>query len=133
MKLGVNKVEAIALTLFLFCIPSILDYFQLLENQYISSIKQLYNLRIPRPSISHLYLFLFFLILISCKKNTQFKLAQLVSIGSIFALMWGSFYYNFIISGITFIMYYFYITHQSNQKIIDDFSDLVKIVISLKK
>ena len=129
MKLGVNKVEAIALTLFLFCIPSILDYFQLLEIQYIGSIKQLYNLRIPRPSISHLYLFLFFLILISCKKNTQFKLAQLVSIGSIFALMWGSFYYNFIISGITFIMYYFYITYRSNQKIFKYIKDVLTVSI----
>ena len=115
MKLGVNKIEAIFLTLFIFCLPDMISYFQLSNIQYVSSIKQLYNLRIPRPSISHLYLFLFFLILISCKKNTQFKYIQLALIGSTFALMWGSFYYNLAISGIVFIIYYFYITFRSNQ------------------
>ena len=122
IQLGVNKVEAIFLTLFLFCLPDIISFFELTKIQYMGAITQLYSLRIPRPSISHLYLFLFFLILISNKKNTQFRSNQLALLGLTFALMWGSFYYNLAISGIIFIIYYFYITFKSNQ----NFSKYVK-------
>ena len=122
IQLGVNKVEAIFLTLFLFCLPDIISFFELTKIQYVGAITQLYSLRIPRPSISHLYLFLFFLILISNKKNTQFRSNQLALLGLTFALMWGSFYYNLAISGIIFIIYYFYITFKSNQ----NFSKYVK-------
>tara|TARA_B100000795_G_C22800267_1_gene441503 strand:- start:1939 stop:3771 length:1833 start_codon:yes stop_codon:yes gene_type:complete len=117
LKLGINKIEAIFLALLIFCLPDIIDFFQLSKIQYVSSLKELYNLRIPRPSVSHLYLFLFFLVLIDIKKKTEFKFSQLALIGIIFALMFGSYYYNLAICGITFIIYYFYIIYESNQKI----------------
>ena len=129
MKLGVNKIEAIFLTLFLFCLPDMINYFGLSKITYVDSIIQLYNLRIPRPSVSHLYLFLFFLILITNKKSTQFKFRQLALIGSTFALMWGSFYYNLAISGIVFIIYYFYITFNSNQNFLKYVKDVLIVSI----
>jgi hypothetical protein len=128
-KLGCNEIEAIFLTLFLFCLPDIISYFQLSKFTYVNALNELYNLRIPRPSISHLYLFLFFLLLASNKKNTQFSNSHLALIGSIFALMFGSFYYNLAISGTTFVIYYFYITYKSNQKILKYIKDFFIVFI----
>jgi hypothetical protein len=122
--IGVDKIQAIFLTLLIFCLPNLIDYFQLDKIQYLGIIKELYSLRIPRPSISHLYLFSFFLLLASNNKKSQFKYTQLVFIGLIFALMLGSYYYNLAITGITFVMYYFYITFQSNQKIFKHIKDV---------
>ena len=130
IQLGVNKVEAIFLTLFLFCLPYLISFFELSKIQYVGAITQLYNLRIPRPSISHLYLFLFFLILISNKKNKQFRSNQLALLGLTFALMWGSFYYNLAISGIIFIIYYFYITFKSNQSFLKYVKDILIVSFS---
>ena len=116
--------------LFLFCLPNIIDYFELYKIQYVGAIKELYNLRIPRPSITHLYLFSFLLLLINNKKNTEFKYHQLILSGTVFAFMWGSYYYNLVTSGITFILYYFYITFKSEQKIQKYIKDFFTVIIS---
>ena len=128
-KLGLEKIEALFITLLIFCLPSIIDYFNLDTIPYIGSIKSLYNLRIPSPSISHLYLFLFFLLLIPIKKNTQFRFRQLALVGLIFALMWGSFYYNLAIAGTTFSIFYFYIIFNNNQKIPKYIKDIFVVLI----
>ena len=122
-SLGLGKIENIFLVLFIFCLPNIIDYFHLFEIPYVSSIKDLYNLRIPRPAITNLYLFLFFYILVTKNKKVKFKYLDLTLIGIIFGLMWGSYYYNLAISGITFLIYYFYIIHGSNQKIVNYLRD----------
>ena len=129
-KLGIAKIESIFLTFFLFCVPNLIDYFQLYKINFLHIIGDLYNLRIPRPSISHLYLFSFFLLLISNKKNNELRSGQLISIGLIFALMWGSFYYNLVISGITFIIYYLYLTHNSNQNFFTYLKDTFLVLVS---
>ena len=129
-KLGIAKIESIFLTFFLFCVPNLIDYFQLYKINFLHIIGDLYNLRIPRPSISHLYLFSFFLLLISNKKNNELRSGQLILIGLIFALMWGSFYYNLVISGITFIIYYLYLTHNSNQNFFTYLKDTFLVLVS---
>ena len=116
IKLGVNNIEAIFLALFIFCLPTIIDYFHLYKIPYVAAIKELYYLRVPRPSVSHLYLFLFFLILITNNKKEEFKYSKLASVGACFAFMWSSFFYNLAFSGIILIFHYFYITHNSKQK-----------------
>jgi hypothetical protein len=128
-KLGLDKIKAIFLTLLVFCLPNLIEYFQLDKIQYFGAIKELYNLRIPRPSITHLYLFLFFLLLTDNKKKNSFKYKQLALIGMIFAFMFGSYYYNLATSLLTFIIYYFYITHQSNQKILKYLKDSIVVII----
>ncbi|WP_415314791.1 hypothetical protein [Candidatus Pelagibacter sp. Uisw_137] len=122
-SLGLGRIENIFLVLFIFCLPNIIDYFHLFKIPYVSSIKDLYNLRIPRPAITNLYLFLFFYILVTKNKKIKFKYLDLTLIGIIFGLMWGSYYYNLAISGITFLIYYFYIIHGSNQKIVNYLRD----------
>jgi hypothetical protein len=124
-KLGLNLVESIFLSLLIFCIPNLIDFYKLFKIPYITSIKELYNLRIPRPSISHLYLFLLFYLLILQSKKNIFKYHHLALIGAIFAFMWGSYYYNLASSGVTFLIYYFYIKYKSNQKIVNYINDAI--------
>ena len=66
--LGLAKIESIFLIFLLFCTSNIIDFFQLTNVRYLGILGDFYNLRVPRPSISHLYLFSFFLLLISIKK-----------------------------------------------------------------
>jgi len=128
-ELGIGKIESIFLSLLIFCLPVIIDYFHLFTFPYVTAVKELYHLRVPRPSVSHLYLFLFFLLLVNIKKNTQFNFRQLASLGSIFAFMWGSFYYNLAIAGIIFVIFYFYIIDKTNQKITKYIKDIFIVLI----
>ena len=126
--LGIDRIESIFLSLLIFCLPSLIDYFNLYEFPYVTAVKELYYLRVPRPSVSHLYLFLFFLLLISKSAKTEFKLWQLAAAGSLFAFMFSSFYYNLAISGILFLIYYFYISFKSNKKIIKYIKDSLVVL-----
>ena len=128
IKLNIDKIEAIFLTLFLFCLPDIIFYFQLNKIDYFSALTELYNLRIPRPSITHLYLFIFFSLLISKQKKIEFKIKKLLLIGLLFAMMFGSFYYNLVASGTTFLLYYFYISYKSDQKILKYVKDFLIVL-----
>ncbi len=128
--LGLAKIESIFLIFLLFCTSNIIDFFQLTNVRYLGILGDFYNLRVPRPSISHLYLFSFFLLLISIKKDNELKNGVLILIGILFSLMWGSFYYNLVASGITFIIYYFYLTYNSNQNLFKYFKDIFLVLIS---
>jgi hypothetical protein len=128
IKLNIDKIEAIFLTLFLFCLQDIIFYFQLNKFEYFGALTELYNLRIPRPSITHLYLFIFFSLLISNQKKIEFKIKKLILIGLLFAMMFGSFYYNLVISGTTFLLYYFYISYKSDQKILKYIKDFLTVL-----
>ena len=129
-ELGIYKTESILLTLFIFCTPNLIDFLQLNQIPYVRVLDDLYNLRIPRPSISHLYFFSFLLILIFYKKKENFKTSHLILIGFLFSLMWGSFYYNLVISGITFIFYYLYLVYSSDQRFTKYLQDIFLVLIS---
>jgi len=107
-KIGFTNLQSILLATCLFSASSIIDYFDLNQLNYIASIKELYNMRIPRPSVSHLYLFIFFYYLVLKKDNNILKFKDLVFLGFIFAAMFSSYYYNLIFSGIIFVLFYFY-------------------------
>ena len=122
-RLGLVLNISLFLALLFFCLPNIIDYFHLFNIPYISSLKEFYNMRIPRPAVTHLYLFFFFYLLVSKDKKNIFKKKELALVGIVFALMWGSFYYNLAISGITFILYYFYLNHKANHKVTNYLKD----------
>ena len=129
-KIGLNKIESLLLTLTIFSLPYLGDLFQLYELPYLPKIGELYHLRFPRPAVTHLYLFSFFLLLISKNKKNEFKFLDLVLIGSLFSFMWGSYYYNLAISGFLFIIYYFYITNNSNQNYSKYAKDFFSVLIT---
>ena len=61
-KIGLNKIESLLLTLTIFSLPYLGYFFQLYELPYLPKIGELYHLRFPRPVVTHLYLFSFFLL-----------------------------------------------------------------------
>jgi len=128
--IGLNKIESLLLALTIFSLPYLINFFQIYEFPYLATIKELYNLRFPRPSVTHLYLFSFFLLLISKNKKNKFDFLDLVLIGSFFSFMWGSYYYNLAISGFLFIIYYFYITNNSNQNYLKYAKDFFLVFIT---
>ena len=129
MKLKIDKIVAIFLALFLFCLSDVIFYFELNKIEYFGALTELYNLRIPRPSITHLYLFIFFSLLISDQQKIEFKTKKLLLIGALFAMMFGSFYYNLVISGTTFLLYYFYISYKCDQKVFKYIKDLLIVLV----
>ena len=129
-RLGLNKSLSLFFVLFIFSLSSILELINVFNIEYLNSIKELYNSRVPRPSITHLYLFYFLALLISINKINQFDLKKLSLIGLLFALMWGSFFINFIISGLVFVFYYFYISKKTDFKIKKMFKDFFSVGIS---
>ena len=107
-KIGINIFYSALIATIIFCLGNFIDYFNF-DIAYYKAIGELYGLRIPRPSITHLYFFLFLLLLINTKSADQFNIKKLSLIGATLALMWGSFYYNLAISAVIFLFYYTYI------------------------
>ena len=120
---------SIFLILLIICLPNIIQFFNLSNILYLNSIDELYSLRIPRPLITNLYLFFFLYLLILTKNINQFNFKRLAMIGSLFAFMWGSFYYNLAISAIIFIIYYFLLVEKKNFLIKKVFKDFIYIGI----
>ncbi len=113
-SVGFNIFYSALITTTIFCLANFVNYFDL-NIEYFNAIGELYGLRIPRPSITHLYFFLFLTLLISITKPDQFNFKKLAIIGATFALMWGSFYYYLAISTLIFLIYYFYILVETNK------------------
>ena len=128
-KIGLDKNEAIFLALFFFCLPNLIEYFHLDEIEYVSAIKHLYYMRVPRPLISSLYLFLFFYLLINRNSQTGFSKITLAFIGITLSLMFSSYYYNLAICGITLLFHYFYVVGFSKKKITKYFHDGFVIIL----
>ncbi len=128
-KLGFTNNISIIIALLIFMNPFFVDIFDSKIN-YINSFREIYNLRIPRPSISSLYLFLFFNIILLNDKNSQYKSSHLFLLGIVFALLFSSFYYYLALSGLIFLIYYSYIKLKFAINISEILKDLSKIFIS---
>ena len=100
-----NQFLSIVMSVLLFLSPMILKSLGLYDFQPIKVFTDnIYNFRVPRPMISNIYFFSFFLILLKmCNKNF-FSYKYLILIGAISALSISSFYYHFIIELLTFII-----------------------------
>ena len=131
-RINLDFNSSIFLILLIFCLPNIIQFFNLSNILYLNSIDDLYSLRIPRPLITNLYVFFFLYILITTKNIYQFNLKKLAIIGSLFAFMWGSFYYNLAISGVIFLLYYFSIIKKKNKLFTKIFKDCHEARIQLK-
>ncbi len=128
-KLNFNFNQSIFLSLFIICLPHLIQFFNLSNIQYLNATKELYNLRIPRPLITHLYLFFLFYLLFNIKSFEEFNFKNLSLVGCLLALMWGSFYINFIISGLIFLIYYFLIFSKKKNPINKIFQHVVLVGI----
>ena len=128
-RINLDFNSSIFLILLIFCLPNIIQFFNLSNILYLNSIDDLYSLRIPRPLITNLYVFFFLYILITTKNIYQFNLKKLAIIGSLFAFMWGSFYFNLAISGVIFLLYYLSIIKKKNKLFTKIFKDFTYIAL----
>ena len=128
-EIGLNFNQSIFFGLLIICLPYVIQFLNLHQVQYLPAIKELYNSRIPRPLISNLYLFFFIYLLLTIKNYDQFDNKKIAIVGSLFAFMWGSFYINFIISGLILIFYYFLIFEKKKNFIKVIFKDAFLLFI----
>ena len=135
-KFGLSDITSVFLALSIFLATNLIDFFHLYnfpiinEIPYLNSIKEFYNVRIPRPMISNLYLFFFLTILIFIEKKEDLTNKNLILIGAFLAFMWSSFYYNFVISAVTFLLYYLTISVGFQNKFTKYFTNFFIIFLS---
>ncbi len=92
------------LSTIIFCIPSILENFNLNNIPYSSAIYEIYNLRFPRPLIVNLFFFIYVLFFLNLNRNNIFNLKNFFILSIILSISFSSFYYFFIIEIISFII-----------------------------
>ena len=99
-----NQFLSILMSIILFSSPIIIKALGINDFQQIKIFSDnIYNFRVPRPMISNLYFFSFFLILLKMMNKQFFSYKYLVLLGFISGLSLSSFYYHFIIEFITLI------------------------------
>ena len=93
-----NQFLSILMSIILFSSPIIIKALGINDFQQIKIFSDnIYNFRVPRPMISNLYFFSFFLILLKMMNKQFFSYKYLVLLGFISGLSLSSFYYHFII------------------------------------
>ena len=127
IKLGLDQPISILITLLIFMNPLYIDILSLKFN-YINAFKEIYNLRIPRPSVSSLYLFLFLNVILIKTKEKQYSFSHLFLIGAVFAFLFSSFYYYLALCGFTFLIIYLFTQLKPLCSISKIFGDLLKIL-----
>ncbi len=90
-----------------FCIPSILQYFNLDNITYSSAIYEVYNLRFPRPLIVNLFFFIYVLFFLNLNSNNIFNFKNFLILSIILSISFSSFYYFFIVEAISFVILIF--------------------------
>ena len=97
------------LSLFFFTIPSFITILNIDNLPYIKLLEgEFYNLRVPRPLISSLYLFSFLYLLVSIEKEKIFNKKKFIFLGIILGLTLSSFFYFFIIEITAFLLFLIY-------------------------
>ena len=104
-----NNLLSIAVSIIIFLSPLLIKSLNFYDVQPLKIFADnIYNFRVPRPMVSNLYFFSFFLILVKMLNKNFFSYKYLIFIGSIAALSLSSFYYHFVIEVLTFITILFF-------------------------
>ena len=96
------------ISLFIFCIPIIIEISFLNNISILHNFKQIYNLRYPNPLVSNLFLFLFVFFLLKFERNYVLNLGHIITLGIILGLTFSSYYYYFVAEVITFFIFILY-------------------------
>jgi len=100
IHLKFEKLVSVLISIILFTSPIVLFYLNFLEFEFINLIKMnfetFYSLRFPRPIMTNLLLFSFFLIAIKIYHREKFNFKLFISLGIISGLTLHSFYFFFI-------------------------------------
>ena len=104
-----NHLLSIAVSLIIFLSPILIKSLGFYDFYPIKIFADnIYNFRVPRPMVSNLYFFSFFLILVKMLNKNFFSYKYLILLSSIAALSLSSFYYHFVIETLTFFIVLFF-------------------------
>ncbi len=122
--------ESILLSLFFFTIPSFIVILNIDNLPYFRSLEgAFYNLRVPRPLISSLYLFSFLYLLVSIEKDKIFNKRKFIFLGVILGLSLSSFFYFFVIEITTFLFFLIYkFKFDFLKKILDQYKNYLLLI-----
>ncbi len=122
--------ESIVLSLFFFIIPTLIIITNLGSFPYFNLLQiDFFSLRVHRPLVSSLYLFLFVYLLVFMDNTIIFEKKRLAVLGLILGLSFSSFYYFFIIE---FLAFLFFLIYKFKLKITNElFSNYKYILISI--
>lgn len=104
-KFNFSNLYILFLSIIIFCIPSIFEYFNLGNLPYSSAIYEVYNLRFPRPLIVNLFFFIYILFFLNLNLNNIFNYKNFLILSLILSISFSSFYYFFIIEAISFVIF----------------------------
>ncbi len=103
-KFNFPNLYILFLSTIIFCIPGIIEYFNLGNIPYSSAIYEVYNLRFPRPLIVNLFFFTYVLFFLGLNSNNIFNLKNFLILSIILSISFSSFYYFFVIEAISFVI-----------------------------
>lgn len=103
-KFNFSNLYILLLSIIIFSIPGILQYFNLNNIPYSSAIYEIYNLRFPRPLIVNLYFFIYVVFFLNLYSDKIFNYKNFIILSIILSFSFSSFYYFFIVEVISFIM-----------------------------
>ena len=123
LEIKLNKNLSIILSIVLFYFADLIQFQNLLDNIYLKNIS-FYNLRFPNKILTNLCLYIFiFLLIIFDKRNisiNKFKKSDYLIFSLILAFSFGVYYYYFLVSVISFILFLFYKNNFSINFLIKD-------------
>ena len=126
--LNFEKITSLALSIMLFTIPNFLQALNLDHLNYFSVISyEFFSLRFPRPMVSNLFFFLFFLFLIKLNKKKFFLKKNFILLGIISGLSFTSVFHHFIIEQISLL---FFLIYKFKSQIIKKLKSNITCVIS---
>ena len=111
-RIGLDKLNAILFSTFLFILPIIFKNFADIQIHFFEllnlNFQTFYSLRIPRPLVSNLFLFSFILLLIHLKKDQKFNFSNSLFLGLILGFTLNSFFYFFLFEIFCYIIFLFF-------------------------
>lgn len=103
-----SKLNSLFFSIVLLIIPMAIDIFNIPKSTIIiSQLYDFFNLRIHRPFPSNLYFFTFIYLVLFLHQQFEIKKIHMICLGIILALSFSSFYYFFLIEGISILLLFF--------------------------
>ena len=111
IQIGINKNLAIILSFLLFLLPRLLETQSLIDYIYLNNLS-LYNLRFPNALVTKFFLYFYIYLIIQLnlkyKNLSEFKTKDIITLSILFCFLLGSYYYFFMISALSFLIFLIY-------------------------
>ena len=132
VQIGINKNFAIVLSFLLFLFPKFIELQNLVNYVYLNNLS-LYNLRFPNALVTKFFLYFYIYLIIrfdlKYKKLSEFKIKDIITLSILFCFLLGSYYYFFMISALSFLIFLIYKNNFSLLITINEFKKLFLLTL----